>query len=96
MSPKVILVTGANRGIGFCIVQALAQRAPEHTYLLGTRSTFAGEEAVIKLKELGITSYLEVVQLNITDDTQIAAAVSTISNKFGRLDSTHQPIAVDE
>lgn len=44
-----------HKGIGFCIVQALAQRAPEHTYVLGVRSPSSREEAISKLKDLGST-----------------------------------------
>jgi len=86
MAGKVILVTGSNQGIGFGIIQALSKQRPENTYILGVRSIENGHNAVSQLKELGITSKLEVIQLDITDDTQIAAAVSEVGAKLGRVD----------
>lgn len=75
-----------HKGIGFSIVQALAQRAPEHTYVLGVRSLSSGEEAISKLKDLGINSRFEILQLDITDDARIQESVSETTKRFGRLD----------
>ena len=41
---KVILVTGANTGIGFDLVRLLAEKG--HTVYLGARNERAGKEAV--------------------------------------------------
>ncbi|KAI0473197.1 NAD(P)-binding protein [Xylariaceae sp. FL0804] len=85
-SPKVIFVTGANQGLGFSIIQVAALRDPESTYILASRRRAAGEEAVEKLRELGVTARIEVVELDVTKDEQIAAAVDVVKSKFGKLD----------
>ncbi|KAK3945059.1 hypothetical protein QBC46DRAFT_372636 [Diplogelasinospora grovesii] len=85
-SPKIIFVTGANQGLGLAIIQVAALRDPDPTYVLASRKRLAGEEAVKKLHELGVTAKIEVVELDVTNDEQIAAAVDFVKTKFGKLD----------
>ena len=86
-SSKIIFVTGANQGLGFAILQVAALRDPEPIYVLASRKRLAGEEAAKKLRELGVTAKIEVVELDVTNDEQIAAAVDFIKTRFGKLDS---------
>jgi NAD(P)-dependent dehydrogenase (short-subunit alcohol dehydrogenase family) len=85
-SPKIILVTGANRGIGYAILQVLSTRFPQHTYLLGVRSLSNGEAAIESLRSQGLTSKFIAVELDITSDASINASVQTVTKDFGRLD----------
>ncbi|PVH73439.1 NAD(P)-binding protein [Cadophora sp. DSE1049] len=82
----IVLITGANRGIGFSTVQALSLRYPTGTYIIGSRTLSSGEEAIQELRKLGIKANLEVVEIDVTKDSTIDAAVSWIGEKFGRLD----------
>ena len=84
---KVVLVSGANQGLGFEVVHVTALREPASTYILACRNTKAGEEAVHKLRELGVKSELEVIELDVTNDSQIEAAVKHVESKYGKLDS---------
>lgn len=84
---QVILCTGANRSLGFVILQATALRHPFATYLLGSRSAQAGEEAIKILKELGVKAQVEVLELDVSKDSSIFAAVETVEAKYGKLDS---------
>ena len=45
MGKKVILVTGANKGIGLAIVETLLQQLPEAVVLLGSRDAGRGWSA---------------------------------------------------
>lgn len=85
-SPKVIFVTGANQGLGFSIIQVGALRCPEAIYILASRNLQSGQEAVSKLRDLGVKAQIDVVQLDVTNDEQIAAAADFIKAKFGKLD----------
>ncbi|CAN8102494.1 unnamed protein product [Discula destructiva] len=85
-SSKVILVTGANQGLGFAIIQVAALRDPEATYILASRKRLAGTEAVQKLRNLGVTAKIELIELDVNNDEQITAAVKFIESKFGKLD----------
>ncbi|KAH7417817.1 hypothetical protein BKA64DRAFT_180059 [Cadophora sp. MPI-SDFR-AT-0126] len=82
----IVLVTGANRGIGFSTVQVLSLRYPTGTYIIGSRTVSAGQEAIQELRKLDIKSNLEVVEIDVTNDSMIDAAVRWIRESFGRLD----------
>src|SRR5271156_6713397 len=83
MSPnRTVLITGANRGIGFAILQALALRSPSDHYLLGCRDLSKGEAAIQELCKLGITSPIEPIQIDVTSDDSLRAAVQTNSDAW--------------
>lgn len=82
----IILVTGANRGIGFAIVQAAAGRIPGATFLLGCRSLEAGKEAAEKLRDLNPKVSFDVALIDIEKDESILASVKWIDEKYGKLD----------
>ncbi|CRG83420.1 hypothetical protein PISL3812_00771 [Talaromyces islandicus] len=83
---KIILVTGANQGLGYCIVSVTATRDPSAHFILACRNVEAGEKAVEELKKNGITASLEVLKLDVTNDDEIVAAVDAVTAKHGRLD----------
>ncbi|PWY76984.1 short chain dehydrogenase/reductase family protein [Aspergillus heteromorphus CBS 117.55] len=86
MSDKVILCTGANQGLGFAIIQVAALRHPNHTYILCSRGLNAGQQAVQKLRDLGLTAKIDLVQLDVTNDQQIIELVDHVTTTYGRLD----------
>lgn len=48
---KVIMITGCNKGIGFGILQNLAQRKDDHSFIMAVRSIDGGKKAVKELEE---------------------------------------------
>jgi NAD(P)-dependent dehydrogenase (short-subunit alcohol dehydrogenase family) len=84
---RIVLISGANRGVGFGILAGLAKALSSDTYLLGCRSVSSGDEAIAKLRKEGLTAAMEVVQMDVTDDTSLHAAATLIKKKYGRLDS---------
>lgn len=88
MAPsKIVLCTGANQGLGFSIIQVAALRDPASTYILCSRNLDSGKEALQKLKDAGVTAKVDLVQLEVTNDEQIAAAAKHVEDTCGRLDS---------
>ncbi|KAM0547307.1 hypothetical protein ACHAPJ_010442 [Fusarium lateritium] len=81
-----IFVTGANRGIGYAIVQAIATRLSSATIILGCRSKDAAQEAIQSLGESGITARLKYVEIDIENDASIEAAVTLIEKEYGNID----------
>ncbi len=73
----VTLITGANKGIGFETARQLL--ALGHTVYIGARDPERGEKAAA---ELGA----RFVQLDVTDDASVSAALATIDAAEGRLD----------
>ena len=80
---KKVLITGANKSIGFETARQLLQKG-FHVYL-GSRTLQNGEEAVQKLKAEGLTE-VEAVQIDVSDDESVKAARATIGQKTGVLD----------
>ncbi|QKD61627.2 uncharacterized protein FOBCDRAFT_192088 [Fusarium oxysporum Fo47] len=81
-----ILVTGANRGIGYAIVQAIATRLPSSTIVLGCRRKDAAQEVIESLIDSGIKGKLGFVELDIENDASIEAAVASLEREYGKLD----------
>lgn len=67
MNEKVIVVTGANRGIGFEIVRQLARRGAQ--VVLTARSAAAGQDAVAKLQAEGLVVGFQ--PLDVTNEQSI-------------------------
>lgn len=73
----VTLITGANKGIGFETARQLLGSG--HTVYIGARDIERGEKAAA---ELGA----RFVQLDVTDDASVEAALAAIDSTEGRLD----------
>ena len=87
MSPRVILITGANRGIGFTILRAMIQRWPSDSYVLACRDKAADHSAVSELPELNVpTSNISTIEVDVTSDASPRAAAETVRHQHGKLD----------
>ncbi|KAF9476672.1 NAD(P)-binding protein [Pholiota conissans] len=80
---KVILVTGANAGIGFELTRLLAEKG--HTVYIGARNAVSGKEAAESLQKKGFTT-VKFVQLDVTKLPTIQAAAALIGSAEGHLD----------
>ncbi|KAI7097881.1 hypothetical protein KC339_g9372 [Hortaea werneckii] len=88
-SQEVVLITGANTGLGFQIAKVLLRDYGERFYVfLGCRDLTKGEAAVAELSYQGLTA-CEAVHLDVTDNNSIAVAAETVRQKCGRLDVLH-------
>jgi NAD(P)-dependent dehydrogenase (short-subunit alcohol dehydrogenase family) len=83
----VALITGANQGIGLQIAKDLVPHG--FAVLVGSRNLQRGETAA---KEIGPDAY--ALQLDVTDQDSITAAVERVRNDFGRLDVLIQNAAI--
>ncbi|KAK6216380.1 hypothetical protein LQW54_003584 [Pestalotiopsis sp. IQ-011] len=91
-SKTVVVITGANRGIGLEIVKALLTAAPTsssggapyHVYL-GTRDLDKGKKAAANLTaDHGNT--VSALQIDTTSDSSISSAVATVKSETGNID----------
>jgi len=79
---KIVLVTGASRGIGQAIALALGNAGAT---VIGTATSDKGAEAFsAKLKDNNIAG--QGLTLNVTDNDQIAEVMSAITHTFGTVD----------
>ena len=85
---KIILITGANTGIGYETVRALLQTPQVYHVLLGSRSLEKGNGAKAALENEfpGTKSTIEVLQVDVTSDDSINAAFEKVQAAHGRID----------
>ncbi|OLR92981.1 SDR family oxidoreductase [Actinokineospora bangkokensis] len=79
---KTALVTGANKGIGFAIAQALG--AEGFRVAVGARDDARREEAVGRLRAEGVEAF--GVALDVTSDDSATAAAAAVEREAGGLD----------
>lgn len=80
--PRVALVTGANKGIGFEIARQLGEKGLR--VILGARDEVRGNEAVTELSDDGLDVHLQLV--DVSEPESIRGAVKLIQQMHGRLD----------
>jgi NAD(P)-dependent dehydrogenase (short-subunit alcohol dehydrogenase family) len=73
----VILITGANKGLGYETARQLLERG--NTVYIGARSARRGESAAVALGA-------RFVQLDVTNDDSVATALRMIDEEVGLLD----------
>ncbi|KAK4508282.1 hypothetical protein PRZ48_002020 [Zasmidium cellare] len=88
-SKLIVLITGANQGIGYHAAHQLAATG-KYNVLLGARDINKGEKAVqgiLSDKSTNVDKDNVVpIQIELTSDESIAAAVKVVEEAYGRLD----------
>ena len=79
-TPKIALITGANRGIGYAIAEGLVKA--DFQVIIGSRSFEKGKSAVEKLN----SPLASAVEIDIADDDSINNAFDELKGKINRLD----------
>lgn len=80
---KTVLITGANKGIGFEIAKQLAKLG--YFVYLGSRSDAQGLDAIKKLHDLGIFN-VETIQIDVSDSKSVHEARLVLESKITALD----------
>ncbi|KAH8731928.1 hypothetical protein GQ44DRAFT_755291 [Phaeosphaeriaceae sp. PMI808] len=85
IAKQIVLVTGANSGIGFEIAHQFLARGTCHV-LLSARSSQNGNAAIEDLKSRSLPGSIEFLHLDVQSDEHIASAASYIKSTYGKLD----------
>lgn len=88
MDRPVVLITGANTGLGLETVKALFRSSRAYTILLGTRNKDNADAAVRQLRA-GFPNSATVVapvQVDLEKDLSIAKAFDFVAERYGRVD----------
>ena len=80
--PRVALVSGGNRGIGYAICRALARRGC--TVILGARNAAEGRAAAETLRAEGLA--VEYRPLDVARDATVRSCVANVVKRHGRID----------
>ena len=80
---KTVLITGANKGIGFETAKQLAQLG--YYVYVGSRDKSRGMEAVEKLKMQGINN-VDCIEIDVTNINSIKSARKELEGKVQQLD----------
>lgn len=83
MTGKTVLITGANKSIGFETARQLG--AEGYRIWLGCRDAGRGQAAAEALASEGID--VRLLQIDVTDDASVAAAAARVQAENGRLDT---------
>lgn len=85
----IVLITGANTGLGLEVVKALYKSDASYEIILGSRSVENANEAIatVKQESQASKSNLSSVQVDISSDDSIRKAFEQVKSQFGRLDT---------
>jgi NAD(P)-dependent dehydrogenase (short-subunit alcohol dehydrogenase family) len=85
---RTVLVTGANKGLGYGTIESLLQGPIAYNIILTSRNTEFGEKAVAELKEKFPTSPSTLIyhQYDITDEKSVDNLVAWLKENDRKLD----------
>ncbi|KAJ5818510.1 hypothetical protein N7474_004101 [Penicillium riverlandense] len=84
MAQTIVLITGANQGIGFEVAKQILESHKTYYILLGSRDPERGVKAAAELDSTGAS--VEPITIDVTDDASIERAAEQVASKHGRLD----------
>ncbi|KAJ5091682.1 hypothetical protein NUU61_006552 [Penicillium alfredii] len=80
----IVLITGANQGIGFEVAKAIHSVHKDYHILLGSRDAERGVKAAAEIDPTGTS--VEPITIDVTDDASIEKAAEQVASNHGRLD----------
>lgn len=89
MAPKIVLITGANSGVGLATAKVLTSASDDYHVIISARSLAKAEVAKseVEAEHPGCASRLSNVQLDVTDVASINLARDFVEKEFGHLDA---------
>ena len=96
MSPRVILITGANSGVGLATTKILTSTSTDYHVIIAARSLSKAQTAKseVEAENPNCASRLSTVQLDVTDSASITRARDFIEKEFDHLDALINNAAV--
>ena len=86
LSGKVVLITGASKGIGKAAAISLAQAGVRGLVLLARSDLTPAKEAALSHKRPGRPLDVLAIPVDVANNAQVVSAVKQVEETFGRLD----------
>lgn len=86
MSQKIVLITGANQGLGFEVVKKLAAEQPNYLIILCARDLKKGQKAASEVSNLAKGTTIDTLELDVTSDASIESARQQLEQRYGHID----------
>ena len=80
----IVLITGANQGIGYYTAKQLASEQSNYHIIMGGRNRETIQKAAAELHSQGLS--VEPLLIDVNSDESIANAAKEVDEKYGRLD----------
>ena len=80
----LVLITGANQGIGYYITKQLATEQKDYHIIMAGRNLEKTSKVAAELQSQGLS--VEPIVIDVTSDESIAKAAKEVEEKYGRLD----------
>lgn len=96
MSPRIVLITGANSGVGLASTKVLVSVSKDYHVIIAARSLEKAQNAKseVEAEVPGSASRLSIAQLDVTDGVSISSACDLVEREFGHLDALINNAAV--
>ncbi|KAI4122374.1 MAG: hypothetical protein LQ338_005863 [Usnochroma carphineum] len=96
MPPRVVLITGANSGVGLATAKVLTSASTDYHVVIGARTISKAQTAKSEIgaENSNSASRLSTVQLDVTDGASITRALDFVEKEFGYLDALINNAAV--
>ena len=96
MSPRIVLITGANSGVGLATAKVLTSASTNYHVIIAARSIYKAQNAKseVEAENIQSASRLSIVQLDVTDSGSVARARDSVEKEFGHLDALINNAAV--
>ncbi|EHY55727.1 hypothetical protein HRR83_007945 [Exophiala dermatitidis] len=86
MASRVVLITGANSGVGYGVTQVLASASEKFHVIMASRSLERATKAKAEIEASGIEGRLSTVQMDVTDPDSVGKAADRVGQEFGKVD----------
>ena len=96
MSPRVVLITGANSGVGLATANFLTSASTDYHVIIAARNLSKAQTAKkeIEAENTDSASRLSIIQIDVTDGASIRSAREFVEKEFGYLDALINNAAV--
>ena len=86
MAKKVILITGANQGLGEQIALKLAREESGYEILMASRVLSKGESAASAIKDVAQGTRVKAIELDVMSDASIRNCFQKMESEYGYVD----------